>query len=155
MHRASAPAGASEAGVTLLEVVVALALLGLLCASAFGVFAAGMRASRAATTYTTALLEGERILHDVVANGMDTDMKEGTLDSGYRWKADRVRESTAQTEGPAQLLRWQVSLWWPSSRGEQRIDLVALTMTQNQPVPTDAQWRGAVTPGSQPRGGRP
>lgn len=151
---ARVPTWPSEAGFTLLEVVVALALLGLLCASAFGVFAAGMRASRAATNYTTAMLEGERILNEVVANGMAADTKEGILDSGYRWKADRVRESSVNAEGPAQLLRWRVSVWWPSARGEQQLDLMTFTMTQNQPLPADAERMGDVTPASQPRGGR-
>lgn len=149
------PTQPSEAGFTLLEVVVAMALLGLLCAAAFGVFAAGMRASRAATNYTTAVLEGERILNEVLVNGMVADTKEGSLDAGYRWKAERVREPSVDGEGPAQLLRVQVSVWWPSTRGEQQLDLVALTMAQNQPLSTDREQSGNLTPAPQPQEGRP
>lgn len=148
------PVRPSEAGFTLLEVVVALALLGVLCAGAFGVLAAGLRASRAATNYTTAVLEGERILNDVLANGMAIDMKEGVSESGYRWKAERILEPSENVEGPAQLLRWQVSVWWPASRGMQQLDFVAFTMTENQAPPTDAGRIGSRTPEATPQGGR-
>lgn len=151
---AKLPTRPAEAGFTLLEVVVALTLLGLLCASAFGVFAAGLRASRAATNYTTAVLEGERILNEVLANGMATDTKEGVLDSGYRWKAERVRASSVNAEAPAQILRVQVSVWWPSFRGEQHLDLATFTLAENQPPPTDADRNGNVSLPPRPQGGR-
>ena len=130
-------AGPSEAGFTLLEVIVALALLGLLLAGAFGVLAAGMKASQAATNYTGAVLEAERILNDVLANGMATDRKDGVSEQGYRWRAEHIRELSGNSEGPAQLLRVQVSVWWPSSRGMQQLDLATFIMTENQPLPTD------------------
>ena len=148
------PTRPSEAGFTLLEVIVSLALLGLLCAGAFGVLAAGLKASHAATNYTAAVLEGERILNDVLANGMAIEMKEGVSESGYRWKAERIREPSENVEGPAQLLRWRVSVWWPSSRGMQQLDLVTFTMTENQTPPTDEGRSGSRTTESSPQGRR-
>lgn len=143
----------SEGGFTLLEVIVALALLGLLFAGAFGVLAAGMKASRAATNYTGAVLEAERILQDVLANGMAVDRKDGVSEQGYRWRAEQIREPSWNSEGPAQLLRVQVSVWWPSSRGMQQLDLVTFAMTENQPLPTD-DGRGSKQISESKRQGR-
>lgn len=151
---AKRPLRPAEAGFTLLEVVVALALLGLVCISAFGVLTAGLRVSRAATNYTTAVLEGERILNEVVANGMTTDTKEGILESGYRWKAERIRASSVNAEAPAQILRVQVSVWWPSFRGEQHLDLTTFTLAENQPLSTDADQHGNLSPVPRSQGGR-
>lgn len=144
-----------EAGFTLLEVIVALTLLGLLYAAAFGVFAAGMRSSGASANYTRAVLEGERILNEILTNGMASDTTQGVLDSGYRWKADRVRAPSTNNEGPAQLLRVQVSVWWPSPRGEQQFDLETWAMAPNHPPATNADGSGNRTSSAQPRGDRP
>lgn len=121
-------ADASDGGFTLLEVVVALTLLGLLYAAAFSVFAAGMKSSRAASQYTTAVLEGERILNEVLAKGVQPEVREGVLATGYRWRAETSRDAPKAEGDPAQLLRVRVSVWWPSLRGEQQFELVTLAM---------------------------
>lgn len=117
-----------EGGFTLLEIVVALTLLGVLFAAAFGVFAAGLRSSRYATEYTRAVIEGERILQDVTAKGVQAGVAEGLLNGGYRWRAE-IRPHQAQIdESPAQLFHVRVSVLWPSAKGEKQLNLETLAM---------------------------
>lgn len=152
---AKAGSQGQDGGFTLLEVVVALALLGLLFAGAFGVFAAGMRASGASANHTRAVLEGERILNEMLAKGMPGDTADGVLDSGFRWKADKSWESSANNEGSTRLIRVQVSVWWPSFNGERQYNLVRLAMAPTERPAVGAAGMGNREPVPQPGVSRP
>lgn len=116
------------AGFTLLEVVVSLALLGLLLSAAFGVFAAGMRSSRSSTEYTRAVIEAERIVKDVQASGIRPEVRQGVTDRGFRWRAETTSDRSNADDAPAQLFHIRVSVAWQSGQAEKQVDLVTLAM---------------------------
>lgn len=127
-----------ECGFTLLEIVVALTLLGVLFAAAFGVFAAGLRSSRYATEYTRAVIEGERILHDVTAKGVQAGVADGLLNGGYRWRAEIRPDRMQADDAPLQLLHVRVSVLWPSAKGEKQVDLETLATAPKSAEPAEA-----------------
>lgn len=117
-----------EGGFTLLEVVVSLALLGLLFAAVFGVFAAGMRSSRTSSEYTLATIEAERIILDVLAKGIGPEVQKGVTEAGYRWRAEAVPDQSNTDEVPARVFHVRVSVAWPSGNREKQLDLVTLAL---------------------------
>lgn len=116
------------AGFTLLEVVVSLALLGLLLSAAFGVFAAGMRSSRSSTEYTRAVIEAERIVKDVQASGIRPEVRQGVTGQGFRWRAETTLDQSNADDAPAQLFHIRVSVEWPSGQTDKQVALVTLAM---------------------------
>lgn len=129
---------ADAAGFTLLEVVVSLALLGLVLSAAFGVFAAGMRASRSSAEYTRAVMEAERIVKDVQASGIRAEVRQGVTERGFRWRAETTLDQSTTDHAPVQLFHVRVSVAWPSGQTEKQLDLVTLAMAQTVLQPAAA-----------------
>lgn len=86
MSRASAGAR-PQSGFTLLEVVVAVAILGLALAATFEVFTTGFRQSRVSGDRAAALIHAESLLAALDAEGLpEPGASEGRIDDRYRWR---------------------------------------------------------------------
>ncbi len=117
----------ADRGFTLFEVVVAMAVLGLIFSTAFGVLAAGLRAAKASTDYTQAVLLAERQIEGLLSEGVQPGFVDGTFEGGYRWTAEVSPEGPAAQELQARLFKVRVKVFWPGRRGEEKqFELVTL-----------------------------
>ena len=83
------PRGRGAAGFTLLEVLVAFAVLAVALGAAMEIFSTGLRSARAAHGYTIATLLAESRLESVgVEDQLSEGETSGAWDNGYRWRVD-------------------------------------------------------------------
>ncbi len=114
-------------GFTLLEVLVAFAVLAVALGVAFEIFATGLRGARSADALTRAVLAAESRLAGV---GIETELTpgetEGEADNGMLWRIDireqqpeEGEEDQLETPSAAVLLDITVTVRWRDVGGEQ------------------------------------
>ena len=141
-----------DAGFTLLEVIIALAILGVTFALAMQLLAAGVRSAKAAEDYThAALLARQKMGEILVKPAFEGSADGGELGGGFRW-VSQAHPLPQEEDLPAQLYRVWVRVTWPGRRGEKSLDLITLRMAvdekkfgQTRAVqPTAPSRRGSV-----------
>ena len=120
------------AGFTLLEVIIALAILGVTFALAMQLLAAGVRSAKASEDYThAALLARQKMGEIVVKPSFERSADGGELGGGFRW-VSVVQLLPQEEELPALLYRVWVRVTWPGRRGEKSLDLTTLRMAVDE-----------------------
>ncbi|MFQ5955239.1 MAG: prepilin-type N-terminal cleavage/methylation domain-containing protein [Kiloniellales bacterium] len=110
----------SRAGFTLLEVLVAFAVLALVLAAAFQLLGSGLGGSERAGRYTHALLAAQSKLAEIgVSDRLRPGRMGGVLDGGYRWRAEVRRllpgaaaEPEAERRLPVDAYEVTVTVSW-------------------------------------------
>ena len=122
----------AEHGFTLLEVIIALAILGVTFALAMQLLAAGVRSAKAAEDYThAALLARQKMGEIVMKPSFEGSADGGELGGGFRWVSE-VQPLPQEEELPALLYRVWVRVTWPGRRGEKSLDLTTLRMAVDE-----------------------
>jgi len=108
-----------------MEVVVALAILGIGLTVIIELFSGGLRLGRASVEYTKAVNYGRTKLEEVVLKDtMEEGSEEGEFDETYRWqmgvkKVDVLYlEEKTDYKPPAELYQIQVNIIWKSGLKE-------------------------------------
>ncbi len=111
----------SRAGFTLLEVLVAFAVLALVLSAAFRLIGAGLGGSQRAERYTYAVLAAQSKLAEIGVTGrLRPGRMGGVLDGGYRWRAElrRLPDAEAQPDDgrrmPVTAYEVTVTVSWES-----------------------------------------
>lgn len=122
----------AERGFTLLEVIVALAILGIGFALAMELLATGVRSAKASEEYTMAVLLARQKLVEVTdAASPLGSAEQGEFGEGFRWVSEM--QSLPQEEDlPAKLYQVRVRVTWPGRRGEKFLDLYTLRMAVDE-----------------------
>jgi prepilin-type N-terminal cleavage/methylation domain-containing protein len=123
-------------GFTLVEVLVALVVLGLCILPMLRIFSAGFRGLGDAEAYRKAALWAESQLEAVGASGpLAPSESTGHLPDGFRYAVSVVAEPLSDREGTAALpvltYRVTVAVSWPGWTGARS---VTLTTRRLQPV---------------------
>ena len=128
-----AAGGGARRGFTLVEVLVAFAIVGLSLAVIARIFSTGVQSSRAADAATVATLLAESSLASI---GIETPLREGedsgALDGGFRWRStvQRFESDTAEGIAPADVRLYEVSVTvsWNESESERSVSLSTLRL---------------------------
>ena len=112
-------------GFTLIEVVIALAILGIGLTVIIELFSGGLRLGRASVEYTKAVNYGRMKMEEIVMKpDIREGLEEGEFDSTYRWQIGikKVNLLSAQ-EGrdlnpPVELFQVKVNVLWKSGSKE-------------------------------------
>jgi general secretion pathway protein I len=136
----------SRRGFTLLEVMVALAILGIGIVTVLELFAGSLRLGVKASRYTQATIYAQNVMGRLfVQDALDDGEESGELPGGYAWRA-RVQEihpdenrSRLQPnrQSPTDLFHLkeiEVSVRWSEGNGEQNLVLRSLRTLTEQPV---------------------
>jgi general secretion pathway protein I len=114
-------ASISTTGFTLMEVLVALAILGIGLTVIIELFSGGLRLARTSVEYTKAVNYGRTKLVEVALNDtMEEGSEEGEFDETYRWqvgvrKVDVLYlEPTTDYKPPAELYQIEINVIWKS-----------------------------------------
>jgi len=114
-----------DAGFTLLEVVIALAILGIGLTVIMELFSGGLRLGRASQEYTKAMNYASTKLEEIsVQDTIDEGGGEGQFDDTYRWqvgveKVDLLPgDKGTDFKPPADLYHIRVSVAWKSGSKE-------------------------------------
>lgn len=122
----------SSSGFTLLEVIIALAIMGIGFALAMELLATGLRSAKASEDYTLAVLLARQKMAETLATSFLTGSAEqGQFDGGLNW-ATEIQPFSQDQELPAQLYQVRVRVAWPGRRGEKSVDLYTLRMAVDE-----------------------
>jgi general secretion pathway protein I len=131
-HRNSHRALSGKRGFTLLEVMVALAILGVGFALAMELLAAGVRSAKTSEEYTQAvLLARQKIAEMAVTPSLRESAEQGDFGGGFRWSSE-VQPLPQEEDLPARLYQMRVRVTWPGRRGWKSLDLYTMRMTVDE-----------------------
>ena len=130
----------SSKGFTLLEILLAIAILGVAVTVIMQQFSAGLRISRTSRTYTTATIYAKQILEEyLLAEEMEEGEASGTFDDGYAWNVsieayEDYKEEEGATEEeqelyehlPLEMFRIEAVVSWMEGGRENSVALATL-----------------------------
>lgn len=117
------------AGFTLIEVIVAMAILGISLTLVMQLFSGGLRSARAASDYTRAIVHAKDKMEEL-SSMLNNDS--GEFEDGFKWEAE-TEDYKALEESEHNLLKLKVKIIWPESSGKQKsIDMVSLRMVSDE-----------------------
>ncbi len=126
------PVPRAERGFTLLEVIVALAILGVAFTLAMEVLATGVRSAKASGDYTQAVLLARQKMAEIAATrNLEALADGGEYGAGFRW-ASEIQPLPQEEDLPAQLYQVRVRVTWLGRRGEKSLDLYTLRMAVDE-----------------------
>ncbi len=124
---------AGTRGFTLLEVVVALAVLGVGLIVMIELFSGGLRAGRVSGEYTRAVGYARLKMEDItLAREIKEGMEEGEFDKNYRWRLEVKKvnifpgEQPSDFTLPVELYQIRLQVIWKSGSQERSADLESL-----------------------------
>jgi len=136
----------SSGGFTLLEVMVALAILGIGIVTVLELFAGGLRLGVKASRYTQATIYAQNVMSRLFAQtSLDDGEESGELPGGYAWRSriqeihpdddrSRLQPNRQNQTDLVHLKELEVSVSWSENRGEQSLVLHSLRMLTEQPT---------------------
>lgn len=122
-----------QAGVTLLEILIAVSILGICFSALFSGFSAALRTTDRVGRYTQAVEFANRKLNELLVDPRlgAGEVRSGTTTAGLRWRV--VTEVVDQRPGatpdkPIQLLHVVLEVSWQTSAGTQNFVLQTLKL---------------------------
>jgi general secretion pathway protein I len=117
--------GRGQGGFTLVEVVVAMAILGISLVLVIELFSGGLRLGRASEEHTVAAqLARQKIEEIALYKQVEEGIEEGEFDSTYRWQVEVKKidllllANETDYKPPAELYQIQVRIIWKSGSKE-------------------------------------
>jgi general secretion pathway protein I len=114
-----------RSGFTLIEVVVAMAILGISLVLVIELFSGGLRLGRASEEYTQASHYAQVKLEEIaLTRQIEEGSDEGQFDSAYRWQMEVKKveilhlESGTDYTPPADFFQIRLRIIWKSGRQE-------------------------------------
>ena len=121
------------AGFTLVEILVALAIVGLTLAALFEVFSNGLRGTESAEQHTIATLLARSKLAEIgVVVPFEAGEETGEYDSGFSWRSvirpHETTDGSLHEEPVAHAFVVTVEVAWGAGNVEKRVSLTTLRL---------------------------
>ncbi len=117
-------------GFTLLEIMVAMAILGIGLVVIIELFSGGLRLARISEEYTTAAGYARMKMEETsLAKSLEEGIQEGEFDSFYRWQVEVKKvdllppEKETSYQPPVALYRVRIAVFWKSGMRERTASL--------------------------------
>jgi general secretion pathway protein I len=131
----------STTGFTLIEVVVAMAILAVGLTIIIELFSGGLRLGRTSMEYTKAVNYARMKMEEIaVKKNLEEGSEEGEFDHTYRWKVDIKRadilpiEDETDSEVPAELFHVKIDILWKSGSKEKSNHIESYKMMRLEDV---------------------
>lgn len=126
-----------QVGFTLLEVVVAMAVAGLVLGAAMQLIGAGAHAAATLNTHRRALLVAESHLESIAAQTeLAVGTTNGTTTDKFRWQATveplELPDADDARNTPFQLYAVSVEVLWGDERNSRRVRLASVRLARQQ-----------------------
>ena len=129
----------AQLGFTLLEILVAISILGVALTVIMQQFSAGLRIGHTSRTYTTATAYAKQKLEEFqLVEEMEEGAEAGDFDDGYTWKVSILPYEVFMEEGgteedaesfellPLEMYRLESVVSWMEGENEKSVSLVTL-----------------------------
>lgn len=138
MEQVSGRSRTSAKGFTLLEVVIAMAILGMGLAVIMELFSGGLRLGRTSEEYTKATNYARIKLEEIGSQQNITEgTEEGEFDDVFRWKVSMKKidilpiEKNPDFKPPVELFQVKVSVLWKSGSKERSASIESYKMSKS------------------------
>jgi general secretion pathway protein I len=124
--------GKGNRGFTLLEVVVALAIVGLGVVTVLEVFSLGLRLAAKSSEISQARLYGQTVMDElIVYGGPQSGREEGSF-SGHRWRLEvkNLGEPAASLANPWELKEIALEVRYREANRDKRLELKTLRLSK-------------------------
>jgi general secretion pathway protein I len=119
----------SASGFTLIEVIIAIAILGISLVMVMQLFAGGLRAARTSCDYSRAVIHAKYKMEEIFINPVQDS---GSFDDGFKWEAN-VETFKETSESPFKLLQLKVKVIWDDAlKNSKAVELVGLKAVETQ-----------------------
>ena len=112
-------------GFTLIEVIVAMAILGISLVLIMQLFSAGLKSAKASCDYTIAIVHAKDKMEEL-SQTLANDS--GTFEDGFKWETE-IQDYKAIDDSAYKLNKLTVKILWPDAlKQEKSIEMVSLKM---------------------------
>jgi general secretion pathway protein I len=89
----------SNGGFTLIEILVAISILGISLVVVLQLFSGALKSGRVSDEYTTGIFYAQEIMEEILLRTeLTLGVEEGDFDNGYRWRAEILRIEQVEEE---------------------------------------------------------
>ena len=121
-------------GFTLIETLVAMAILSISLVVILQLFSGGLKSSRLSDNYTRAIFHAREKMEEILLDDNFTDMAmEGEFGDGFEWKAQTLRLEPAQEEEaklPVDIFSIKVDVSWHEGSQEKHFEISTLKIAE-------------------------
>lgn len=118
-----------RSGFTLIEVIIAMAILGISLVLVMQLFAGGLRAARTSCDYSRAVLHAKDKMEDISNEPVQDS---GEFDDGFKWETE-VESYKEVKDEPFKLLKVKVRVMWPDvMKNSKTVELVGLKAVESE-----------------------
>jgi len=110
-----------EKGFTLLEVIVAITVMGIGIVLIMQLFSGGLRSGKVSRDYTVAVVHAREKMEEMLINPVAGT---GDFGDGYKWQTEVMPYSL--TEEDSGLLKITVKVSWATLRKDRAIEIITL-----------------------------
>ena len=114
-------------GFTLLEVIIAIAIMGISIVLIMQLFSGGLRLGKISGDYTAAVIHAREKMEEML---IKPEASAGKFDSKYKWQSEVSSYSTAEKKD-SKLLKISVKVSWQENKA---LELVTLKAVQEESV---------------------
>jgi general secretion pathway protein I len=119
----------SDAGFTLIEVIIAMVILSISLVLVMQLFAGGLRAARTSCDYSRAVIHAKDKMGELFENPAQ---ETGSFDDGFTWETD-VQLYKKLEESSFKLLELRVKVLWNDvSKNPRTVELVGLKVVADE-----------------------
>lgn len=118
-------------GFTLIETLVAMAILSISLVVIMQLFSGGLKSSRLSDNYTRAIFHAREKMEEILLDDNFTDMAmEGEFSDGFEWKAQALRfepdQDEEETKLPVDIFSIKVDVSWHEGSQEKHFEISTL-----------------------------
>lgn len=117
----------SNKGFTLLEILVAIAILAISLTVILQLFSGGLRSTRVSDRYSRGVFHAREKMEEIlVEDRLDEGTREGEFDDAYKWRTRIVRMVPPEEEEkklPFDVYEITVEVVWHEGKGEKQFEI--------------------------------
>jgi general secretion pathway protein I len=124
----------NQSGFTLMEVLVAIAILGIGLGIILELFSGGLRSAKISEEYSKAVWYGKAKMEEMLTTkDLSEGVTEAAFDSQFSWKSEVSKanpslgqEGNVEARLPVDLYKIRVNVTWRSGRGQRSLEMESL-----------------------------